>query len=162
MGGIAAVAGRGRKPKPTAQRLKNGNAGHRAINHAEPKFGDVKNIDAPDWLPEIAVKMWSHVVPELLEEGVLKATDLHNVECFCMAYARWREAEDEVTLKGITVTTSNGSLAKNPALTAVNEAKKQMIQFGALLGLDPSSRTRLTGGKNTATENPFLKLITGA
>lgn len=161
MTGVAAVSGRGRKPKPTAQRVANGNAGKRTINKNEPQFSDVTNIDAPEWMPALAQDMWRHLVPELLEQKVLKVTDLHNVESFCMAYCRWREAEEHVALNGIVMTGSQGGPIKNPALTAINETKKQMVQFGALLGLDPSSRTRLLGNKAPAAANPFARLVGG-
>ena len=159
MSGKAAVPGRGRRPKPTAQRVAGGNAGHRAINKNEPEFDEVTNIDPPDWMPITAQKMWQHLVPQLLKAGVLQMTDLHNVEAFCMAYCRWREAEIDVIDKGVVVTGAMGGPIKNPALTVINETKRQMMQFGALLGLDPSSRTRLIGGKKTVDDNPFTRLI---
>lgn len=159
MSGKASIAGRGRKPKPTAQRIANGNAGHRAINKSEPDFDHVTNIEPPVWLPDTAQDMWQHIMPQLLSQGILRMTDLHNVEAFCMAYHRWRQAEDDVTKNGVVVTGAMGGPIKNPALTAVSEAKKQMIQFGSLLGLDPSSRTRLIGKKPPEEQNPFTRLI---
>lgn len=159
MAGVAAVSGRGRKPKPTAQKLLAGNPGKRAINTDEPQFTKITKVDPPEWLPDLAVQMWQTVVPELLAQRVLCLTDLHNVEAFCMAYSRWREAELQVTLNGITVINPSGSLVKNPALTVVNEAKKQMVQFGSLLGLDPSSRVRLTGGKQGKKQNSFSDVL---
>lgn len=159
MGGIATVGGRGRKPKPTKLRELNGNAGKRPLNTNEPKFSEIVNIEPPKWLPDLAVEMWHRVVPELLANKILTLVDIHNVEAFCLAYARWREAESHVNDNGVVMNTPMGGMVKNPALTVVNEAKKQMIQFGSLLGLDPSSRSRLTGsvGKETVA-NPFADL----
>ncbi|MEL7937665.1 phage terminase small subunit P27 family [Pseudomonas delhiensis] len=159
MGGVARVAGRGRKPKPTAKKDLAGNPGKRALNKAEPKFSEVTDIDPPAWMPERAAVMWSMVVPELLREGVLSITDLHNVEAFCTAYDKWRMAEEEVQLNGITVLSAQGSPMKNPALTAANEAMRQLVTFGSLLGLDPSSRTRLIGGNKKPAANPFADLL---
>ena len=65
------------------------------------------------------------IVPELLGAGVLAITDMHNVEAFCVAYDKWRMAEEEVQSSGITVTSAQGSPMKNPALTAANEAMRQ-------------------------------------
>jgi phage terminase small subunit len=92
MGGIATVAGRGRKPKPTARKKAAGNPGKRAINNDEPDFGLVTNIDAPEWITGAARDMWERVAPPLLKQKVLQVTDLHNVEAFCMAYGNWRAA----------------------------------------------------------------------
>ena len=86
-----------------------------------------------------AQTMWGMLIPELLREKVLCITDLHNVEAFCSAYDKWRMAEESVQQFGIVVESSQGSPMKNPALTAANEAMRQMATFGALLGLDPSS-----------------------
>lgn len=160
MGGIATVGGRGRKPKPTKLKELQGNAGKRPLNKNEPQFSQITNIEPPEWLNSLAVEMWECVMPELIGSGVLTMPDLHNVESFCMAYARWREAQDLITMHGVVVTNpETGAMLKNPAVTVVNESAKQMIQFGSLLGLDPSSRARLTGStqKETVT-NPFAEL----
>ncbi len=159
MGGVASVSGRGRKPKPTAKKQLAGNPGKRALNVAEPKFSDATDIDPPVWMGERAAGMWSMVIPELLREGVLAITDMHNVEAFCTAYDKWRMAEEEVQRSGITVLSAQGSPMKNPALTAANEAMRQMVTFGSLLGLDPSSRTRLIGGNKKPKANPFAELL---
>ena len=158
MGGTASISGRGRRPKPTNQKLLAGNPGKRALNKSEPQFTKVTNVDPPEWLPDNARMMWQTILPELLAQNVLCITDLHNLEGFCMAYARWREAELAVDRHGILISTET-SVIKNPALTAVNEAKKQMVQFGALLGLDPSSRARLTGNKQPKKQNPFSQVL---
>lgn len=102
---------------------------------------------------------WRMVVPELLRENVLALTDLHNVEAFCLAYSNWRLAQDSVESFGIVVQSSQGSPIKNPALTAANEAMRQMVTFGSMLGLDPASRTRIIGGNKQKTTNPFAGLL---
>lgn len=158
MTGIATVSGRGRKPKPTALKELQGNPGKRPLNKDEPQFSDIVAVEPPEWLSEMAVQMWQTVVPELLANKILTVADLHNVEAFCMAYSRWREAENDVKMNGITIKTE-ATVIKNPAVTVANEALRQIVQFGSLLGLDPSSRTRLIGGSKKETiANPFADL----
>ena len=158
MGGVATVPGRGRKPKPTKQKQLAGNPGKRALNNNEPEFTKLTKVDAPAWMPDIAIGMWETIMPDLLANEVLTVPDLHNVESFCMAYCRWREAEEDINENGITIHTEK-TVIKNPAVTVVNEAKRQMVQFGSLLGLDPSSRQRLMGPKpNENQGNPFAEL----
>ncbi|SUD80269.1 phage terminase small subunit P27 family [Pseudomonas putida] len=159
MGGTATVAGRGRKPKPTAKKELAGNPGKRALNKAEPQFSRITNVDPPDWLSERAAVVWRMLVPELLRENVLALTDLHNVEAFCTAYSNWRLAQDSVEQFGIVVESSQGSPMKNPALTAANEAMRQMVTFGSMLGLDPASRTRIIGGNKQKSTNEFAALL---
>lgn len=156
---MAVAPGRGRKPKPTAKKELAGNPGKRALNQAEPDFTQVTGIEPPGWMTYRAQEMWEHLIPELLKEKVLCVTDLHNVEAFCISYDKWRMAEESVQLHGILITTPMGSVIKNPALTAANEALRQIVSFGALLGLDPSSRSRIIGGEKTDKSNPFAELL---
>ena len=146
MGGVNAVAGAGRKPKVKAT--------------GDTDFENVFDIDVPEYMEHMsnAVVMWKSIVPELLKRKILKVTDLHNIEMFCMAYHNLREAQHEVVLYGVTIQTETGRI-KNPALTAVNEASKQLASFGAMLGLDPASRNRLMGGDSKPKNNPFSEVL---
>ena len=156
MVGIATIPGRGRRPKPTQQKIAAGNPGKRPLNENEPQFTKLTGIEAPAWLDGHALTMWETIMPELLAAQILTVPDIASVEAYCMAYKMWRKAEECVEELGITVRTVQGGTAKNPAVTVINEAKKQMMQFGALLGLDPSSRTRLRGPATTKSDdNPF-------
>ncbi|NUT73539.1 phage terminase small subunit P27 family [Pseudomonas sp. C1C7] len=159
MGGTATVAGRGRKPKPTAKKQLAGNPGKRALNTAEPEFSKITDVDPPEWLSERAAVMWKMILPELLRENVVALTDLHNVEAFCTAYDNWRMAQESIRENGIVVAGATGGPVKNPALTAANETMRQMVTFGSLLGLDPSSRTRLIGGNKDKATNEFAQLL---
>lgn len=159
MGGTATVAGRGRKPKPTAKKQLAGNPGKRALNTAEPEFSKITDVDPPEWLSERAAVMWKMILPELLRENVVALTDLHNVEAFCTAYDNWRMAQESIKEHGIVVAGATGGPVKNPALTAANETMRQMVTFGSLLGLDPSSRTRLIGGNKDKATNEFANLL---
>ena len=90
---------------------------------------------------------------------IVALTDLHNVEAFCTAYDKWRMAEEAVQQFGIVVESAQGSPMKNPALTAANESMRQLVTFGSLLGLDPSSRSRIIGGNKSTSTNEFAKLL---
>lgn len=87
MGGIATVAGRGRKPKPTKLKEPNGNAGKRALNKNEPKFKQVTNIELLKWLELLAVEMCKSVFPELLANDL----DLLTLgDCIIWKHFVWR------------------------------------------------------------------------
>ncbi|EGH74462.1 phage terminase small subunit P27 family, partial [Pseudomonas syringae] len=145
--------------KPTAKKALAGNPGKRALNKAEPAFSKITNVDPPEWLSDRASQMWKMIVPELLRENVVAITDLHNVEAFCVAYDNWRMAQESVQAHGIVVTGATGGPMKNPALTAANETMRQMVTFGAMLGLDPANRTRLIGGNKEKETNEFEELL---
>ncbi|RQU96647.1 phage terminase small subunit P27 family [Burkholderia cenocepacia] len=154
------VAGRsGRRPKPVARKEAAGNPGKRQLNTQEPDFGLVTNIEPPEWLDDAAVDMWERVAPLLCKQKILQFTDLHNVEIFCAAYGNWRRAQEQLAKEGPVVMGAQGGPVKNPAATVVKEAAGQMATFGAMLGLDPSSRQRLIGPKKKNSGNPFADLL---
>ncbi len=130
---------RGRKAKPNEQKLVSGS---KHANKDAIQFEKVTNIEPPEWVTRVAREMWERVCPILCQHKILSSTDIHNLEVFCSAYGVFRDADIEVAREGLTVMGSQGGLVKNPALTAKNEAARQMATFGALLGLDPSSRGR--------------------
>lgn len=158
---MAGVAGRsGRKAKPTARKQLAGNPGKRALNKDEPNFGLVTNVEPPEWLPEGPAKdIWKHLAPLLCKQHILQATDIQNLEFYCAAYGRFREAQEHIAHHGIVVDGAQGGMVKNPAATIINEALRQMATFGAMLGLDPASRQRLTGPKKKGDGNPWAALL---
>ncbi|MCT8090708.1 phage terminase small subunit P27 family [Acinetobacter sp. C_4_1] len=146
MGGVNAVAGAGRKPKVKPA--------------ASNDFDGIIDIDAPVYMENMkhAVVIWKSIIPELLKRKTLTLTDMHNVEMFCIAYHNMRLAQEDIVLNGITVATAMG-VSKNPAATVLNEASKQMASYGAMLGLDPASRNRLTGGGGKPKKNAFSEVL---
>ena len=161
MGGIASVPGRGRKAKPTEIKRVNGNPGKRALNNNAPDFSAVVDIAPPIYFDglEHATMIWQSIVPELLKNKLLRITDMHNVEAFCMAYDNYRQCQKHIAENGVVIMGSNGGDIKNPALTGLNEALRQMATFGAMLGLDPSSRQRLTGVGGKEKTNSFASVL---
>lgn len=132
----------GAKPKPNSKKLLSGS---KHANADAIEFELITNVDPPEWLDELASEMWKTLCPLLCKEKVLAVTDLHNLEAFCSAYSLFRLCELEIRDKGIVVVGATGGPIKNPALTAKNEALRQISSFGGSLGLDPASRGRLIG-----------------
>jgi P27 family predicted phage terminase small subunit len=151
----------GRPPKPTALKVIQGNAGKRKLNKNEPSPDALVVVpEPPEWFGPIAVAAWQQVAPWLIEAKILTGTDLHNLEAFCMAYQRWREAQDDITKNGIIVMGAKQEI-KNPACTVANETMRQMATFGSALGLDPAARARLKPGGAEKPKNPFTALRGG-
>jgi len=149
----------GRKPKPTQLKVIQGNAGKRKINQDEPLAETLDKVPSPpEWLPDLAREAWRKLAPWLVSAKILASSDLHNLEVFCCAYSTWREAVADIAKNGVVVAGANSEI-KNPACTAANEATKQMSTYGAALGLDPATRSRLAvPGAKDAT-NPFKDLV---
>lgn len=156
---MAGVKGRsGRRAKPTAKKELAGNPGKRPLNKNEPDYELVTHVECPMWIVGYAREMWDRVCPSLCSAKVMQVTDYHNLEVFCMAYDRVRLADEDLRANGLVVSSAQGAPMKNPAATILNEASRQMATFGALLGLDPSSRQNMHGAK-PKNDNPFGALL---
>ena len=64
------MAQRGRKPKPTAVKVLEGNPGKRSLNTGEPK-PEKKAPRCPAWLEDEAKKEWRRMAKQLEHLGIL-------------------------------------------------------------------------------------------
>ena len=151
------MAARGRKPKPTALKVLEGNPGKRPLNDHEPipPKGELK---CPSWLLPEAKKEWKRLASSLEAMGVLTMADLTAFAGYCQAYARWKEAEEFIT--------QHGSIFKTPSgyVQQVQQNLKIMQSFCSDFGLTPATRARIiAGGSGTedVSEDPMEKLLKG-
>lgn len=140
----------GRKPKPTAIRELQGNAGHRPLNHREPKFTGMPTC--PSWLAPDARAEWKRIAHELAELDLLKSTDQAALAAYCVAYDRWQSAERIVTDQGQTISepvvSKSGDVVghkikRHPASIIARDERTSMLKAASLFGFDPSSRSRI-------------------
>ena len=87
------MATRGRKPKPTALKVLEGNPGKRPLNNKEPQ-PEKKAPRCPSWLEPEAKKEWKRMAKTLEAIGVLTQVDKAAYAGYCQAYARWKEREE--------------------------------------------------------------------
>ena len=134
----------GRKPKPTALKLLEGDRGkgRRPLNEHEPvpPRGGVK---CPSWLLPEAKKEWKRLAASLEAMGVLTMADLTAFAGYCQAYARWKEAEEFITQHGTIVKTPSGYWQQVPQVSIAQTYLKIMNKFAEQFGLTPSSRSRI-------------------
>lgn len=129
------MAKRGRKPKPRALKLVEGNAGKREIPDDElPTTGEPT---PPDFVLRDADAMarWDDYAPRLIELGVLGENDSDNFGMWC-----WLMAE----------------FARYPAGFSASKIS-QVRALASSFGMDPSSRTRLPGKPKKDEEDPAGK-----
>ena len=69
------MAQRGRKPKPTAVKVLEGNPGKRSLNTGEPK-PEKKAPRCPAWLEDEAKKEWKRMAKQLAGTSGVHCTDL--------------------------------------------------------------------------------------
>ena len=81
---VSAVAQRGRKPKPTAVKLLEGNPGKRGLNAGEPK-PERKAPRCPGWLEAEAKKEWKRMAKQMELLGILTEIDMAAFAGYCQA-----------------------------------------------------------------------------
>jgi len=132
----------GRKPKPTAIKLLEGNPGKRALNQAEPK-PRVVLPRPPEHLSDDEKAKWKMTVKELYPLGLITTIDKDALAMYCVIFIRWLKAEKMVREKGEIIKTAAGNIIQNPYLSIANRALDQLNKLGAEFGMTPSSRSRV-------------------
>lgn len=141
------MAQSGRKPKPTALKVLEGNPGKRPLNTKEskPKSNAPK---CPTWLEAEAKKEWRRMSKQLEMLGLLTEVDMAAFAGYCQAYARWKEAEEFISKHGSIIKTPNGYLQQIPQVNIASNYLKLMSKFCEQFGLTPSARSRIVSDKN--------------
>ena len=158
------MATRGRKPKPTAIKILEGNPGKRPLNTNEPvpPQGD---ISCPDWLEPEAQREWERLAPALEAMGVLTTADLMAFAGYCQAYARWREAEEFISKHGAIFKTPSGYVQQMPQVSIAQQNLRIMQSFCSEFGLTPATRSRIIAANGdegaAASDDPMEKLLKG-
>lgn len=135
----------GRKPKPTNIKILEGNPGKRPLNEYEPKPLK-KAPPCPKWLEPEAKKEWRRLAKTLEAMGVLTDADMAAFAGYCQAYARWKEAEERITDRGLVIRTPSGYPQQVPYISIAQQYLKLMQQFAEQFGLTPAARSRIIAG----------------
>ena len=139
---------RGRKPKPSALKAREGNPGKRAPNAREPALPP-----APPGAPppaeldgdDDAREEWSRLYPILTGSKVLTAGDRGSLIALCQQWSVYLGASAEVEVRGMVVEVpTTGYQMQNPYLAIANKALQMCVKLWAELGLTPSSRSRVS------------------
>lgn len=145
---------RGRKPKPTQLKVLEGNPGKRALNNKEPK--PTLPLPSPPLVLEgEAMAEWNRVCGELSALGLLTGIDMAVLAGYCQAFSVWVDAVGKVKTLGILIRTSNGNVIQNPAVGTMNRQYEIILKACAVLGMDPSSRSRLKVEKQEEKANKW-------
>ena len=97
----------------------------------------------PKWLTGLARKEWNRVATGLHQAGLLTGLDVSALEGYCVTYAKWKTAEQQLAEEGLTVLTPNGSKQIHPAQSISNQAQKLLLAWVKAFGLSPDSRGRM-------------------
>ena len=157
------MATKGRKPKPTAMKILEGNPGKRPLNDKEP-IPPKGTIRCPTWLEPEAKKEWRRLSSSLEAMGVLTTADIAAFAGYCQAYARWKEAEEFITKHGSVFRTPSGYVQQVPQVSIAQQNLKIMQSFCSEFGLTPATRSRLAianGDNDNQSNDPMENLLKG-
>lgn len=137
------MAKRGRKPKPTAAKIRAGNPGRRALNQNEPK-PKLRAPPCPRHLDKVARAEWRRVCRELLELGILTSIDRSVLIAYCESWSLYVAAHAKVAEEGsVLISEKTGAPYQSPYLSQMTAAMKAMVGYAVELGMTPSARSRV-------------------
>jgi P27 family predicted phage terminase small subunit len=96
---------------------------------------------APSWLSRLGKSEWRKVAAILIERKHLTDADLGTLAAYADALSQLAASTGQVNREGMVVKTPNG-LRKHPAISIQINARNQVRQLAAELGLTPVSRSR--------------------
>jgi P27 family predicted phage terminase small subunit len=151
----------GRRAKPTVLKLAGGTFKTSDAPKHEPKYDAPADLSVPGTLNDQGpgARKWRELAEHLASRGCLTDVDKQNLEAYCMAYEMMLRANEEIQKHdGVMITTDKGNLVQHPAVTAFSTASNVMAKYGGMLGLDPSSRSKIEGKPPGGTAKSFRDL----
>jgi P27 family predicted phage terminase small subunit len=142
----------GRRPKPTALKLAQGNPGKRKLNELEPTPEMVDPL-VPEYLSKPARRWWELLSPMLYRLKVLTEADQLALAMLCEQAAQADEATRILRRGGIMVKKQlydrSGKKVGtvpviNPVFKVQLESMKQLKAFLTEFGMSPASRAKVT------------------
>jgi P27 family predicted phage terminase small subunit len=160
---------RGPLPKPTKQKLLEGNPGRRALPTDEPEPEGLATVPpAPGWLPDLAKECWRSVARELVNAGMLAKLDLTILELLCVSYAYWRRMLKETDEVGFVARFyddhGNEKYAQpTPEATLAIKYAAEVNRYAKVMGLGIAYRVGLhiDGGNKSKAVDPIMDMIHG-
>jgi P27 family predicted phage terminase small subunit len=150
---------RGRKPKPTAQRVLEGNPGKRPLNEDEPRppLLAPEEVVVPAELAANtrAAEEWTRLVPMLQKARQITEADRSALVALCTEWARYLDATARVMTSGMIVKSPSGYPMTNPYLPIARQALAACNRLWPELGLTPSSRSRVKAAPAEPSSDPF-------
>ena len=141
---------KGRKSKPTGLKVIEGNPGKRPLNENEPK-PKLGIPEMPEWIKPFdeAVKNWEHESVLLDEMGIMTKADAGILAARSFLFSQIVDLTKDLKEEGTVLKRDDNSEPKhNPKQKQLESVLREYRTLGSLLGLDPSSRSRLSINKS--------------
>lgn len=165
---------RGRKPKPTAQQVAEGDPRKLGVHRLEQKLAAEAKASrglprCPAHLKGRARKAWKSWSEELELMNIDCRPDAQMLEGACVAYESAVECYETIQKQGRLVakrildpqtnTLVVANVKPHPAVAQMNSAWMLLKAFCSEFGLSPVSRTRLTNEKPDDGEDELLAIL---
>ncbi len=151
----------GRRAKPTVLKLAGGTFKTSDAPKHEPKYEAPADLSVPGTLNDQGpgARKWRELAEHLASRGCLTDVDKQNLEAYCMAYETMLRAHAEIEkADSILMVTDKGNQVQHPAVTVLGTATGIMQRYSGMLGLDPSSRSKIEGKPPGGTATSFKDL----
>jgi P27 family predicted phage terminase small subunit len=132
----------GRKPKPTALRLVEGNREHRPIG-VEPKPQPIMP-ECPEIVDGYAREVWDKLSAILLPLGLLTEADGLAFAALCIEWERYVEMVKALRESGAVWKSDSGYKQAVPEFTIASKSLGRVQALLAEFGATPSARARLS------------------
>ncbi len=137
---------RGRKKKPTALRILDGNAGRRPLNKQEPEY-EAGIPDKPKWFDIYASEEWDRLTGNLNGQRIFTKNDLGILVSTCLAYEQMRETLAILKALGRSYVVEdmggNKHYKARPECVRFETAQREYRTLLAELGFSPASRSKV-------------------
>ena len=134
----------GRKPKPTALKIIQGNPGRRPLNRDDPTPGPLGKPPSLVKARAVALAKWLELVSKECWGPVITLADADALEAYCLLYDRMSEAETKAAQFGMIIKAPSGFFVQSPWVGIANTCRRDMLKIASEFGGLPSSRSRLT------------------
>lgn len=154
------MATRGRRPKPTVDKILNGNPGRRPLNAEEPEPAMLSAVPrAPRGLGPGGSKIWREAVPQLMDAGLLTVLDVYRFRRYCTWTEIFEAAAADVKTRGKYLLGESG-LYPNPSINLMSQAEKALGSTEGEFGMTPASRSKVKAA-NTKQGDLFGDFLEG-
>ncbi len=147
----------GRKAKPTALKLIDGNPGKRKPDPEEPKPAKVYEPDPPDDYTEIQRMKWNEIAGKLARCRVLTELDLDSLDIYVREWCNLQEAIADINQRGKLLQMPTGGVMWNPSWAQYKHSQSVVRSIMSEFGMTPSTRTGLVASADGEGKNRWSK-----
>jgi len=148
---------RGRKAKPDAIKLAQGNPGKRVIRKPEPvpepvpeglartAFAAREDFPPPSHLGEQEAAIWREEIRRIENLNLLRESDVSAFEVYVSTVHRWRQAKKVLDEQGMSYVTASkhGSMTRQrPEVMIEERCRRSMLNFQREFGMTSVSRIK--------------------